>query len=327
MKRFFCVLLSCILLTVLSACGGNEPVSAEAEAPEETVTIETEMPEENITFHDDLGREVTVAKHSRVAALIGSFADVWCLAGGRDTLVAAADDSWTQFDLDLPETVESLGAVKAPNVELLLAAEPDFVIGSTKTEADLELLDLLEQSGITVADCDISSFEDYLRMMEICTRLTGCTERYSQYGTGVQDQVEQAIARQDGSAPRVLYVRVSGSSCKVKNSQGTVLGEMLAAMGCVNIADSETGLLENLSMETILAEDPEHIFVVLQGSDTKKVEQNLEQSLLSNPAWDELTAVREGRYHVMDQRLYNVKPNARCGEGYEKLADFLYPEQ
>lgn len=320
MQRFFCALLCGALLTTLSACGGSKQAPAETETPEETL-------EETVTFTDDLDRAVTVAKPSRVAALIGSFADVWCLAGGRDTLVAAADDSWTQFDLDLPETVESLGAVKEPNVELLLAAEPDFVLGSTKTAADLELLDLLEQSGIPVAYFDISSFEDYLRMLEICTRLTGCPERYTQYGTEVQTQVEQAVARQDGSAPRVLYVRASGSSCKVKNSQGSVLGEMLAAMGCVNIADSETGLLENLSMETILAEDPDHIFVVLQGSDTKKVEQTLEQSLLSNPAWDELTAVREGRYHVMDQRLYNVKPNARWGEAYEKLADILYPEQ
>lgn len=320
MKRFFCALLCGALLTTLSACGGSKQAPAETETPEETL-------EETVTFTDDLDREITVAKPSRVAALIGSFADVWCLAGGRDTLVAAADDSWTQFDLDLPETVESLGAVKEPNVELLLAAEPDFVLGSTKTAADLELLDLLEQSGIPVAYFDIRSFEDYLRMLDICTQLTGCPERYTQYGTEVQAQVEQAVARQDGSAPRVLYVRASGSSCKVKNSQGSVLGEMLAAMGCVNIADSETGLLENLSMETILAEDPDHIFVVLQGSDTKKVEQTLEQSLLSNPAWDELTAVREGRYHVMDQRLYNVKPNARWGEAYEKLADILYPEQ
>lgn len=320
MKRFFCALLCGALLTTLSACGGSKQAPAETETPEETL-------EETVTFTDDLDREITVAKPSRVAALIGSFADVWCLAGGRDTLVAAADDSWTQFDLDLPETVESLGAVKEPNVELLLAAEPDFVLGSTKTAADLELLNLLEQSGIPVAYFDISSFEDYLRMLDICTQLTGCPERYTQYGTEVQAQVEQAVARQDGSAPRVLYVRASGSSCKVKNSQGSVLGEMLAAMGCVNIADSETGLLENLSMETILAEDTDHIFVVLQGSDTKKVEQTLEQSLLSNPAWDELTAVREGRYHVMDQRLYNVKPNARWGEAYEKLADILYPEQ
>ena len=315
MKRMVCALLCGVLLTTLSACGGEEQDSTE-----------TKNPEEAVTFTDDLGREVTLAKPRRVAALIGSFADVWCLAGGQGTLVAAADDSWTQFDLDLPETVENLGAVKEPNVEKLLAAEPDFVLGSTKTAADVELLDLLEQSGIGVAYFDISSFEDYLRMLAICTQLTGCPERYTQYGADVQSQVEQAIARQDGSAPRVLYVRATGSSCKVKNSQGTVLGEMLASLGCVNIADSETGLLETLSMETILAEDPEHIFVVLQGSDTTKAEQTLEMSLLSNPAWNELTAVREGRYHVMDQRLYNVKPNARWGEAYEKLADILYPE-
>ena len=316
MKRIVCALLCGILLMTLSACGGSRQVSAKKETPEET-----------ITFNDDLDREVTVAKPRRVAALIGSFADVWCLAGGLDTLVAAADDSWTQFDLDLPETVENLGAVKEPNVEKLLAAEPDLVLGSTQTAADVELLDLLEQSGIGVAYFDISSFEDYLRMLEICTQLTGCPERYAQYGSQVQAQVEQATARQDGSAPRVLYVRATGASCKVKNSQGTVLGEMLAAMGCVNIADSETGLLETLSMETILTEDPDHIFVVLQGSDTTKAEQTLEVSLLSNPAWNELTAVREGRYHVMDQRLYNVKPNARWGEAYEKLADIMYPEQ
>ena len=315
MKRMVCTLLCGVLLTTLSACDGSKQPPAGMETAEGAVT-----------FTDDLGREVTVAKPRRVAALIGSFADVWCLAGGQGTLVAAADDSWTQFDLDLPETVENLGAVKEPNVEKLLAAEPDFVLGSTKTAADVELLDLLEQSGIGVAYFDISSFADYLRMLEVCTWLTGCPERYTQYGADVQSQVEQAIARQDGSAPRVLYVRATGSSCKVKNSQGTVLGEMLASLGCVNIADSETGLLETLSMETILAEDPEHIFVVLQGSDTTKAEQTLEMSLLSNPAWNELTAVREGRYHVMDQRLYNVKPNARWGEAYEKLADILYPE-
>ena len=316
MKRMVCALLCGVLLTTLSACGGEEQDSTE-----------TKNPEEAVTFTDDLGREVTLAKPRRVAALIGSFADVWCLAGGQGTLVAAADDSWTQFDLDLPETVENLGAVKEPNVEKLLAAEPDFVLGSTKTAADVELMGLLEQSSIPVAYFDISSFEDYLRMLEVCTWLTGCPERYTQYGADVQAVVKQAAARQDGSAPRVLYVRATGSSCKVKNSQGTVLGEMLVSLGCVNIADSETGLLETLSMETILAEDPEHIFVVLQGSDTTKAEQTLEMSLLSNPAWNELTAVREGRYHVMDQRLYNVKPNARWGEAYEKLADILYPEQ
>ena len=316
MKRMVCTLLCGVLLMTLSACGGSKQPPAG-----------TETAEGAVTFTDDLGREVTLAKPSRVAALIGSFADVWCLAGGQDTLVATANDSWTQFDLDLPETVKNLGTTTEPNVELLLAAEPDFVIGSTKTEADLELQDLLEQSGIPVAYFNVSSFGDYLRMLEICTQLTGCPENYEEYGTKVQAQIDQAKTRPDGSEPSVLYVRATGSSCKVKNSKDTVLGEMLADLGCVNIADSESSLLESLSLETILAADPDYIFVVIQGTDTTKAERLLETTLLSNPAWNELTAVREDRYHVMDQRLYNVKPNARWGEAYEKLADILYPEQ
>ena len=52
----------------------------------------------------------------------------------------------------------------------------------------------------------------------------------------------------------------------------------------------------------------------------------LESTLLSNPAWETLTAVKEGNYHIMDSNLYNLKPNARWGEAYEKLADILYPE-
>ena len=284
------VLMVLLMLTLLISCGAEEDSHP---APEEG----------GVTFTDDLGRQVTVpAAPQRAAALIGSFADVWCLAGGQETLVAAAEDSWTQFELELDESVTNLGEVKTPNVEALLAANPDFVLGSAKTAADVELMDLLEELGISVAYFDISSFGDYLRMLDICTQLTGCPDNYQLYGARVEAQVEVARGRAQDPGPRVLYIRATGSSCKVKNSQNTVLGEMLA-------------------------EDPDYIFVVVQGSDPADAQALLEATLLSNPAWEGLTAVREGRYHVMDQRLYNVKPNARWGEAYEKLADILYPEQ
>ena len=98
-------------------------------------------------------------------------------------------------------------------------------------------------------------------------------------------------------------------------------------MGCVNIADSNESLLEQLSMEVILKEDPDYIFVVLQSEDKTEAEKVLEDTLLSNPAWNTLTAVKEGRYYVMDPSLYNMKPDARWGEAYEQLADILYPQE
>jgi iron complex transport system substrate-binding protein len=77
-------------------------------------------------------------------------------------------------------------------------------------------------------------------------------------------------------------------------------------------------------MEAILADDPDYVFVVLQGSDSTKAEEMLNETLLSNPAWESLTAVQEGRYYVLDNALYNLKPNARWGEAYTKLAEILY---
>ena len=281
---------------------------------------------ESVSFTDDLGRPVSVEDPQRVAVLIGSFADVYCLAGGKDRITAAAGDTFTLFDLGLPEDTANLGAVKEPNIEALLASNPDFVIGSTKTAADVKIADMMDEIGVPTALFNISSFEDYLRMLDICTRITGRPDLFEQNGLSVQAQVEAAKARTAGMVPpTVLYVRASGSSCKVKNSKNTVLGEMLADLGCVNIADSETGLLEELSMETILMTDPDYIFAVLQGSDPQKARQSIEKALLSNPAWQQLTAVREGRFFFMDQQLYNLKPNARWGEAYEKLADILVP--
>lgn len=306
MKRILCIFLVTALL--LGGCG-------QAEDTPETGAV---------TFQDDLGRQVSVEKPRRVAALIGSFADIWCLAGGKDSLVAAAHDTWTSFDLGLSEDVADLGSITEPSLEALIASEPDLVLASCKTDADVVMLETLEAMEIPVAYFSVSTFEEYQRMLDICTQLTGQRDNYERYGMALQRQIDEAKAKSDGSRPTVLYVRATGSSVKVKNSQDSVLGEMLRDLDCENVADSDTGLLESLSMEAILAADPEYIFVVLQGADSTKVQENLNKALLSNPAWQSLTAVREGRYYVLDNALYNLKPNARWGEAYEKLANILY---
>lgn len=324
MKRVCCMTL--LLTLLLSGCAGTP---AQSPAPSPSAAAPSAAPSaqaaETVSFTDDLGRELEIARPQRVAALIGSFADIWCLAGGKDTLAAAAGDTWTNFDLGLDDSVANLGSVKDPSLEALLAAEPDLILASVNTTADVELLETFEDAGIPAAYFEVDNFDDYLRMLEVCARLTGHPENYETYGVQVKDRVERAAARQDGTAPKVLYIRAAASVIKVKGSEGSVLGEMLADLGCVNVADSDSSLLENLSIEGIIAADPDYIFAVYQGSDKEAAQAALEESLLNNPAWANLRAVRENRFYVLDHTLYNVKPNTRWGEAYEKLADILYP--
>ena len=304
-----------ILLLFLNGCGNTQTLNYEDGNQEEGV----------FSFTDDLGREVIVREPERVATLIGSFTDIWLLSGGEVT--AAANDSWESLQLPLGEDVVNLGSIQEPDIEKLIASQPDLVLASVNTDADLEMEEILMQAGIPTAYFAVSNFDEYLHMLDICTQITGRRDLYEQNGLKVQEQIDKTRERIDGREPKVLFLRASSSSVKAKGSEGNVCGEMLSDLGCVNIADSNHGLLDDLSMEAIIAEDPEYIFVTIQGNNQEAAMQNVEEMLLSNPAWSALSAVKEGNYYLLDKRLYNLKPNAKWGDAYEGLADILYPAQ
>jgi len=335
-KRMILLGLVAILLMVMSltGCGPAGSGVGQADASNESVG-ETGA----YTFTDDLGREVTVQGPERVAALIGSFAQVWTLAGGQ--VVASADDAWDEFGLPMAADAVNLGNTKELSLEKLFSAEPDFIIASANTRQNVEWRETLEATGIPTAYFNVSNFDDYLHMLKICTEITGRPELYEQNGEAIRSQIEAVKARaearladNEGSGvakgqasqdnqPKVLSMRASASFIRAKNSKDNVLGEILKDLGCVNIADSDDSLLENLSIEHILEQDPDYIFFVQQGDDKAGTKANVQRMMEDNPAWLELTAVKEGRVYFMDKALFGVKPNQRWGEAYEVVEEIL----
>ena len=186
----------------------------------------------------------------------------------------------------------------------------------------------LENAGITVAYFDVDCFEDFLSMLDICTDITGRKDLYVQNGTMLQAQIdaikEECLqANLPENERKILLLRASSGFVKAKGSEGTILGEMLADLGCINIADSDEALLENLSVESVIREEPYRIFVVTMGDDTETAIDNLTRMMDENPAWGSLETVSENRLHIMDRKLFNIKPNAKWAEAYEQLSAIL----
>lgn len=312
MKKILIIslLAACLFLT---ACGQSAPAP---QTPSEST----------YTFTDDLGRTVSVDEPKRVAALLGSFAQIWILAGGQ--VCATADDAWDDLALDMPTDTANLGNTKELNLELLLSSEPDFILASTNTKQNLEWQKILEASKIPTAYFDVSDFDDYLRLLEICTDITGRKDLYQEHGVKVQGQIKTILEKRaqwltKNDAPKVLSLVASASSVLAKNSKNNVLGEMLYSLGCDNIADSDNSLLENLSIEHILQENPDYIFIVQRGDNTEGTKVRVAQLFAENPAWSQLDAVKNERVYFMEKNLYNLKPNHRWGEAYEKLEEIL----
>ena len=313
LKRFT-VLIFAVCLAALCACSGQtDSVSS--------------RPEEGRRFTDSLGHEVILeGAPKRVAALLGSYAEAWVLAGGGESLVAVTQDAFDERGMELGEETANLGQSHEPNLEALLAAEPDLVLLSADLDGQLALKDSLAAAGIAAAWFKVERFEDYQTMLKVFTDLTGREDLYQEHGLDIHRRIQEIKANvPQGDQPTVLLLRAFSSNVKAKNSDNTA-GVMLRDLGCINIADRDSSLLEDLQMEAILTADPEHIFVVTMGSDTEKALDHLKQLFESDPAWQSLTAIREDQVHVLDKKLFHYKPNARWGESYEVLFRILYPE-
>ena len=325
-RRVFASVL--FLAVLLAACGGRGEPPAQSKPADQSQPADASSEAGKVAFTDALGQEFSIDPPRRAAVMIGSFADMWVLAGGEDVLAATANDAWESYGLDLGEETVNIGSPMKPNVELVLGAEPDLVIASSLSPSNLELKETFDRAGIPAAYFDVSSFQDYLDLLDLFTRLTGHPENFETYGTAVKAQVDGAIQRRAvyDWLPDVLTIQVSGSSVKVKNSEDNVLGPMLKELGCENIADRDGSLLEDLSLEAVLQADPDFIFAIYHGTDEAAAQANLEETLLSNPAWASLSAVEGGRFHILERRMYSLKPNALWGDAYEQLADILCGE-
>ena len=322
-KRFLLAFLATSML-ILSACNNT------LDAPSSSSSITSISINSNIfsgsvdLFEDALGRKLAIPYQPKnVVALQGSFAELWELAGGK--LIGITSDALEENRIkQIAETV-LLGTNHEPNLELLLSINPDFIILSADLSSHLELEDTLNQAEIPHIYLKVDSFSDYLNYLNMFCLATGRPDLYEEHGQSIAAEIDNIKNLVYGveNKPRVLLLRAMSSAVKARGVD-IMAGEMIAELAAVNIIDDYPSLLEDLSLEIILMEDPEYILALTMG-DTTKALAMLDQQVWLNPAWTGLSAMKENRYHILPRELFHFKPNARWAEAYHYLAEILYP--
>ena len=276
---------------------------------------------EGAALVDDRGAAIPAAAPQRVVSLYGSYAEAWVQAGG--TLVGATEDAVSERGMDLG-TAQIIGTTKAPNLERILALDPDLVILSLDIAAQVSAAEVLEAAGVPCAAFRVDTWQDYARMMDVFTALTGRRDLYETIVPPMEAAIAQTIASaQAQNAPTVLLLRAYSTGVKAK-ADDNLAGAMLEDLGCVNIAARQPSLLEELTLEAIVVEDPDCIFISVMGGDEEAALAVVEETLGQNPAWQGLTAVQEGRVYVLPRDLFHYKPNARWAESYAYLYELLF---
>ena len=308
MKKVVFFLMLALLLTACVPAPGGETGEKGSEDP--------------VVITDWTGQEISfTSTPSQVVALSGSLGEVWLNAGG--TLVGTTHDAVTERQMELGERVAIVGTVKAPDLERVLALNPDFVILSADIAGHPDAARTLKAAGIPCGLFHEEYFADYLALLGQFTALTGRADLYEVNGLRVQQEIDATLAAApDLSGRTVLLLRAYGSGFKAKGSDH-LAGTVLRDFGLENILDKYDTLLEEISLEEILTVDPDYVFVTVMGSDTQGALAHLEGLFEGSGPWSTLTAVKEGRCHLLPRDLFHYKPNARWGESYRHILSVL----
>lgn len=291
--------------------------------------VETNKPEssgEYFTFTDSEGEIVELShKPQKTAVLFSSLAECWIEAGG-EVYVTVGESVERGLVKEETELVDK-GAGKTVDTEKLISLEPDFVICSADIASHREVASALKKAKIPVAMLRMDTFEDYLTILRTLTKITGKTENYEQFGENAKSEIEQIISGgKRENNPKILFVRSgsSYSSAKAKKADDNFAAKILEDFGCINIADKAEVLLDNLSAEVILKENPQYIFVSVMGDyDNSKAYM---QELLAKKEYASLDAVKNGRVHFLPKELFQYKPCGRWAESYRYISSILNNE-
>lgn len=291
--------------------------------------VETNKPEssgEYFTFTDSEGEIVELShKPQKTAVLFSSLAECWIEAGG-EVYVTVGESVERGLVKEETELVDK-GAGKTVDTEKLISLEPDFVICSADIASHRDVASALKKAKIPVAMLRMDTFEDYLTILRTLTKITGKTENYEQFGENAKSEIEQIISGgKRENNPKILFVRSgsSYSSAKAKKADDNFAAKILEDLGCINIADKAETLLDNLSAEVILKENPQYIFVSVMGDyDNSKAYM---QELLAKKEYASLDAVKNGRVYFLPKELFQYKPCGRWAESYRYIYSILNNE-
>lgn len=315
------ILATLFIMACLAGCNNGSPQELQAQQGS-LIMAETDT---SLSCRQPDGTVSVIPKNpKRTVILLTSLLNLWDEAGGQ-----AVGRCYGK--LNVPEKflkVPQVGSFNNPNIEKVIAMEPDLVISSDLPNFRA-IIPILKQNKIAYTSLSYVNHNDYLHILELFSKINGSEERYELAKKTMNDRVKAVLSKyQEGKSPKVLIVFATSNSvsCELSNSQ---TGVMLTMLGAKNIipprfhVESKTRV--DFSLEHIVQLDPDIILLNTMG-DVDTCRRRLKTEFENNAAWASLRAIRNGRFHVLPKEYFLYKPNERFPEALEYLGKMLYPD-
>ncbi len=265
-------------------------------------------------FTDEVGRRVEIKPSpQRIISLAPSLTEALFALGLGERIAGV-----TTFCNYPPEALrkEKVGGYVTPSLERVVALKPDLVIGPAEGELR-SFVGELTRLGTAVYIINPRSVSDVLRSIRNIGDVTSASSRAVEVVAAMQKKM-QAVREKTNGLPRPRVLHVLAHNPLISSGKDTFVGDLIRLAGGTNIAESAGGKHPHLSMEEVIAQNPE---VILLSS--MKSEQAGHKEWWRR--WREISAVRSNRIYTMDSDLI-LRSSPRIVDGLVDVAKALHPK-
>ena len=267
-------------------------------------------------FVDDAGRTVTLkGTPTKIVSLAPSNTEMLFALGLGDRVVGV-----TEF-CDYPPAAKDktkVGGFSTVDAERVVSLAPDLVLAGNIHVS--KIVPELEKLGLTVVVVHPKTADEVLARLVTIGRLTGRERQGQELKAQLEKRMSEiaAKARESGESPRVFWML--GDSLFTAGP-GSFVDDLIRKAGGTNIAADAKTQWPELSMEAVLQADPE--IIVIPGP----AGPALAEKLRGDPKWQQVSAVRAGRFVLISDQNVVSRPGPRVVDGLDLLARGLHPEQ
>lgn len=277
---------------------------------------------------DSTGSTFEIPAHpKRIIFLNVSNMDMYVAAGGQDAVVGRPTSESMSDELAAKmKDVDEVGMIHTPNIEKILSLKPDLVIG-VNVPFHNQLRETLAQNHIPMYINTLNTYEDTVKTMKFFGELTGKPDVAQASIDKITQQCNDAMALSEGKKGPKTLILFSNPSSNSMATSASFSGDLLKRLHGVNIADLDSslpsGLFVPLSLEYVVKQDPEAIFIISVGN-TPEGLAHFKEEMKTNEAWNQTSAVKNGRVYDLPMSLYIVNPGGRIGEAMVYMSNCLY---
>jgi iron complex transport system substrate-binding protein len=214
---------------------------------------------------DDAGRRVEFSKPPlRVVTLAPNLTEFVYAVGAGATLVGTMDTS------DYPEAakhVERIGNYQRLDVERILSLKPDVVLVWQHGNQGREL-GQFEAAGIPLFYVEPRRIDDVATTLERIGALLGHEREGQQHAAAYRQSIDELRGRYAKASPVSVFFQVWSQPLMTLNGQH-LTSDLLALCGGRNVFAALPALAPQISVESVVAADPEAFFTAREsGGDT-----------------------------------------------------------